>query len=114
MGKIWNTLKNFFWWNYDRGSWQYDAMVTLILAFIFLAPLKINFNDKPIERAAHPSRVVLIPDGAGGYIYEVDASAVAAQGPIELALRRVIEPIAGEVEIVKYERVHNSSGKVTG
>jgi hypothetical protein len=88
-------------------------MVTLILAFIFLAPLKINFNDKPIERAPHPTRVVLIPDGAGGYIYEVDASAVNGQDPIEPALRRVIEPIAGEVEVMKYEPVRNASGRVT-
>jgi len=107
------TFKNFFWWNHDRGSWQYDVMVTLILAFIFLAPLKINFNDKPIERAPHPTRVVLIPDGAGGYIYEVDASAVNGQDPIEPALRRVIEPIAGEVEVMKYEPVRNASGRVT-
>lgn len=25
-------------WYYERGSWQYDVMVILILAFIFLTP----------------------------------------------------------------------------
>jgi len=113
MTSVWTTFKNFLWWNHDRGSWQYDVMVTLILAFIFLGPLKINFNDKPIERAPHPTRVVLIPDTAGGYVYEVDASAVQGQDSIEAALRRVIEPIAGEVEVRKYEPVRNAAGKVT-
>jgi hypothetical protein len=32
MTSAWKTFKNFFWWNHDRGSWQYDVMVTLILA----------------------------------------------------------------------------------
>lgn len=32
------TLKKTLFWSYDRGSWQYDVMCVLILAFIFLAP----------------------------------------------------------------------------
>ncbi len=115
MTRAWTTLKNFFWWSYDRGSLQYDAMVTLILLFVFLAPLKVNFKDKPIERTPHPTRVILIPDGDSGYIYQVDATAVRSKDPavIEESLRRVIEPIAGEVEIAKYELVRDSSGRVT-
>ncbi len=114
MNTAWTTVKNFFWWSYDRGSLQYDVMVTLILLFVFLAPLKINFKDKPIERAPHPTRVVLIPDGESGYIYQVDASAVKSKDPAVIAesLRRVIEPIAGEVEIANYEPVRDASGRV--
>jgi hypothetical protein len=114
MNRAWTSIKNFFWWSYDRGSLQYDVMVTLILLFVFLAPLKINFKDKPIERAPHPTRVVLIPDSAGGYIYQVDARAVASKDPaaIMVSLQRVIEPIAGEVEIANYEPVRDSSGRV--
>jgi len=48
MGRVWKTISSFIWWSYDRGSIQYDIMVTLILLFIFLAPRKINFKDKPI------------------------------------------------------------------
>ena len=33
-------------WDYARGSWQYDVMVGLILLFIFLTPREI-FNDQP-------------------------------------------------------------------
>jgi CDP-diacylglycerol--glycerol-3-phosphate 3-phosphatidyltransferase len=31
---LWNT----FYWTYDRATWQYDAMVIAILAFVWLTP----------------------------------------------------------------------------
>lgn len=31
---IWNAL----FWTYDRATWQYDLMVVVILAFIWLTP----------------------------------------------------------------------------
>ncbi|MGO8787876.1 MAG: hypothetical protein ACLQVL_10930 [Terriglobia bacterium] len=33
-------------WAYERGSWQYDIIVLVILAFIFLSP-RAWFNDRP-------------------------------------------------------------------
>lgn len=35
------TLKKILFWSYERGSWQYDVMCVLILAFIFLSPNRI-------------------------------------------------------------------------
>lgn len=32
------TLKKILFWSYDRGTWQYDVLCVLILAFIFLSP----------------------------------------------------------------------------
>lgn len=115
MRRVWQTISSFIWWSYDRGSIQYDIMVTLILLFIFLAPQKINFKDKPIERTPHPTRVVLIPDVDSGYIYQVDAAEVAGKdaATIQGYLQRVIEPIiAGEVEIARYEPVRDRNGRV--
>jgi len=31
-------LWNAFFWTYERATWQYDAMVIAILAFIWLTP----------------------------------------------------------------------------
>jgi hypothetical protein len=115
MRRVWKAISSFIWWSYDRGSIQYDIMVTLILLFIFLAPRKINFKDKPIERTPHPTRVVLIPDVESGYIYQVDAAEVAGKdaAAIQGYLQRVIEPIiAGEVEIARYEPVRDKNGRV--
>ena len=113
MTGVWETLKSYFWWSYERGGLHYDVMVTLILVFVFLSPLVVNFNDKPVERMPHPTRVVLLPDGNSGYIYQIDAAAVAgANGSVKTRLQRVIEPIAGEVEVARYEEVRDSSGHV--
>ena len=39
-------ISRFIFWDYKRGSWQYDVMVGLILMFIFLMPRDI-FRDQP-------------------------------------------------------------------
>jgi len=52
-----NGLKRFLLWDYPRAGWQYDLMVGLILAFIFLTP-RVWFRDQP-----RASNVVMIrPD----------------------------------------------------
>ena len=32
------VLWNFFFWTYERATWQYDLMVIAILAFVWLTP----------------------------------------------------------------------------
>lgn len=39
-------FKRFILWDFPRASWQYDVMVGIIVAFIFLAP-RAWFNDQP-------------------------------------------------------------------
>ncbi len=114
---IGRILRNYVLWSYERGSLHYDIMVTLILAFIFLAPIWINFKDKPTERNPHPSGVVVVtPDGQSGFIYQVEGTAVSGttEPEIRQSLLRTIEPIAGEVSISKYATVRDSKGHVTG
>jgi len=31
-------MKRIIFWDYERGTWQYDLMCLLIIAFIFLTP----------------------------------------------------------------------------
>ncbi|MGA2000686.1 MAG: hypothetical protein ABSG52_11885 [Terriglobales bacterium] len=113
MSHIWKTIRSYIWWTYERGSMQYDVMVTLILAFIFIAPIWVNFKDKPIERSGHQTGVVVSPDGQNGFIYQVDASAVKGDPTsVEADLLSVIEPIAGEVDITKYEPVRDAKGHI--
>ncbi len=114
MTRVWHTLRGYIFWSYERGSVHYDVMVTLILAFIFLAPYWINFKDKPVERTPHQTGVVVLPDGAHGFIYEIDAAAVRGSDDASIRedLLRVIEPIAGEVEIAGYEVMRDGQGRI--
>src|SRR5512133_263121 len=47
-------LKRFILWDFPRASWQYDVMVGIILAFIFLTP-RAWFRDQP--RIPHASQL---------------------------------------------------------
>jgi hypothetical protein len=113
MSKIGQTVKGYIWWTYPRGSVHYDIMVTVILAFIFLTPLWVNFRDKPQERPPHQTEVVVQQEG-DGFLYKVDASAVKADNDADIreSLGRIIEPIAGEVTIERYEAVRDSKHDV--
>jgi hypothetical protein len=112
--RIWSTIRSYILWQHERGTLHYDIMVTLILIFIFFSPRVIDFNDKPGPLNRHPSGVVVSSDGAGGLVYQIEASAIgAADGPaLRDQLRRVIEPISGEVSILKYEPVLDNHGRI--
>ena len=111
---VWRTIKGFIFWSYERGTVQYDIMVTLILIFVFFSPLVINFNDHPVERNPHSTGVLVYPDGKGEFIYQVEAKAVAGndEAAIHAALLRVIEPISGSVKISSYETVTDGKGRI--
>ena len=113
MGRISQTIKGYIWWMYPRGTVHYDVMVTLILAFIFLTPLWINFRDKPIERSPSQTEVVVKPDGSG-FIYTVDARTIqlGSDDEVREELLRAIEPVAGEIRIDRYEVVHDNKRNV--
>ena len=114
MSSFGQILKSYFWWTYPRGSVPYDVMVTLILAFIFLAPLRINFRDKPQPRPPHQTEVVMQQEG-DGMLCTVDASAVSAGNDAQLreSLLRVIEPLSGEITIDRYAAVRDSNHNIT-
>jgi len=64
-------LKRFILWDFRRASWQYDVMVGIILAFIFLTPRDF-FRDQP-----KPSSVVMLPSETGSPVVFVDSKALA-------------------------------------
>lgn len=114
VNRVWRTIKSFIFWSHERGTVQYDIMVTLILIFVFFSPRLINFNDRPVERNPHSTGVLVYPDGKGEFIYQVEAKAVGASddAAVRTALLRVIEPISGSVNISRYETVLDERGRV--
>jgi len=113
-GQLWRTIRGFILWSHERGTIQYDVMVTLILLFVFLSPHFINFNDRPVQRNPHSSGVVVYPDGNGEFIYQVEGKAVQAKDDsgIRASLLRIIEPISGGVSISRYEPMTDNKGRV--
>ncbi len=118
MNGVWSTIRSYILWQHERGTLHYDIMVTLILIFVFFSPRVINFNDKPVLHISHPisdpSDVVVTPDGQGGLIYQISASAIARgdENAVRNQLQQIIRPISGEVSIVKYDGVLDQKGQV--
>jgi hypothetical protein len=113
MSKFGQTVRGYFWWTYPRGNVHYDVMVTLILAFIFLAPIWINFRDKPVVRSPHQTEVVVQQEG-DGFLYKVDASAVQPGSDVEVreSLLHIIEPIAGYVTIDRVQTARDGNHNI--
>lgn len=111
---MWRTIRSFIFWSHERGTIQYDVMVTLILLFVFFSPRFIHFNDTPVERNPHSTGVVVYGDTDGNLVYEVNSKAVQEGDDVALRaqLTRIIEPISGEISISKYEAVKDKKGKV--
>jgi hypothetical protein len=112
------VLKSYFYWTYQRGSFHYDVMVTLILLFIFVTPQipGWHYGDKPTSAAgpAHPIQV--IGDGMRGVIVTVQASDVsipqgASDSEVKKTLRQAIEPVTGDAVFVeRWETVKDDQG----
>jgi len=119
MGKL---LRSYFFWTYERGSFHFDVLVTLILLFLFLSPRFINFKDHPVETVALHASEVLVKEagtsnGNSRFMFQIRAD--QAGGPQadqtddvrRAAILRVVEPISGAVTIEHYEPVMDASGK---
>lgn len=109
MGRI---LKSYFFWTYQRGSFHYDVMVTLILAFIFITPFIWNYGDRPqLVRLASNSVLVKL-SGPGSFVYDVPASGVDASKPLDGQLQQQIQGVSGAVTIDSFAAVKGPDGKV--
>jgi hypothetical protein len=117
---MFQLLRSYIFWAYERGSVQYDIMVTAILLFMFVSPHIISYNDKPVETVAlHSSEVLVREAGTSGgssrFIYQVraeDMGRAETDAERRAAILRVIEPISGEVSVDHYEAVRDAQGKV--
>jgi hypothetical protein len=112
-------LRSYLFWTYQRGSFHYDVMVTLILLFLFLGPRFIDFKDRPVETVALQSSEVLVKaagtsDEGNLFVYQIraeDMQGAATDSDRQAAILRVIEPISGRVTLERYEPVHDTKGK---
>lgn len=104
-----DVLLSYFYWTYSRGTFHYDVMVTLILAFIFITPWLWNYGEKPspVGGPLHPIQV--IGNDGQGVIVTVQASDVdldlhtsASNPAVKKALRKAIEPVTGDDVFVEH------------
>jgi hypothetical protein len=108
-------LKSYFFWTYQRGSFHYDIMVTLILLFLFVSPRFINFHDRPEESSSRGHGVLVHAGPNGSFTFEVGADQVPESSDanrLRAELQSSIAPIAGAVSIERWQAQKDSSGRV--
>ena len=109
MGRI---LKSYFYWTYERGSFHYDVMVTLILAFIFITPLLWNYGDRPQPDKLAPNSLLVKMAGPGSFVYEVPARDIHSGAPLNDQLQQEIRAVSGPVTMDRVETVKEQGGKI--
>ncbi|HEX5413924.1 MAG TPA: hypothetical protein VFZ27_18930 [Terriglobia bacterium] len=115
--KIGLVIKRAIFWSYERGSWQYDAICLLILAFIFITPADW-FHDRPrlqLSDLRHVQGIVEVSHTDQVWTYQLDSRLVESLGkaPLndavhQLLLQRVtppfeiksIRPILGQGDVI--------------
>jgi len=114
MSRIWRTIKGYVLWTYERGSFHYDVMVTVILLFVFLSPRYIDFKDKPPAHLPHVVSKIAAPDGTPFQVYEVDAAEVDAQNDamVRINFQRILPPRTAPSSIEKIEAVRDKAGRI--
>jgi len=111
--QVGRILRNYFYWTYERGSFHYDVMVTLILAFIFITPLVWNYGDRPQPDKVPPNSVLVKMAGPGSFVYDVPAKDVHPDGAaLNDQLQAQIQAISGPVTIDRYDAVKEQGGKI--
>jgi hypothetical protein len=108
-------LKSYVFWTYQRGSFHYDIMVTVILLFLFLSPRFINFHDRPEEASSRGHGVLVHTEENGGFTFEVGSDQIGETSDatrLRAELERSIAPVAGNVAIERWQLQKDSSGKV--
>ena len=105
------TLKKTLFWSYERGSWQYDIMCVLILAFIFFAPNSVFHSHRSASADAGLKRIFVVEGKDLGVadrsnIRSEIARHLSAQYGHEVELSRIEEVTdhdSGAIKYIAYE-----------
>src|SRR6266513_956062 len=120
MASLGQILARTLFWSYERGTWQYDVAVILILVFVLLTP-RDWFRDLPQGGGpAAPGEVRLLFKEGHRQPYRVDTrilappTKLALQNDLHTALQEALPELRnGNFSISKIEPLRDEQGAVT-
>jgi len=105
------AMKSLLFWEFPRATWQYDVVVALILAFIFLTP-RAFFKDQP-----RPASIVQMPSEPGVTVFWLETSLLSPvaepQRPAQAA-ELIRKRLGKGIQVVRVEPVHDAEGEIRG
>ena len=118
MTSLRQILSKTFFWAYERGTWQYDVAVILILVFVLATP-RHWFRDLPEAGGpATAGQVQLVSNDGNRQTYRVDARVLtppkfALQSDLHTALQQALPELrSGNFSISRIEPVRDEQGLV--
>jgi hypothetical protein len=108
-------MKRFLLWSFGRGSFQYDIICALIIAYIALTPASV-FNDRPDFMRIDPSQPVRqATDDNGNTVFtvQIETPAFSAQNVTEsAAVERLTKSLGSAVKVSKMVPVYDTLGSL--
>ncbi len=108
-------LKRFILWDFPRGGWQYDLMVGIIVAFVFLTP-RDWFRDQP--RMPRASSIAVLPPERGNAVFWIDRELLHGVADDRQVPRvtEILRERSGErrITVTQVEAVYNSENELQG
>ena len=121
MAGIGQILYRTFFWSYERGTWQYDLAVILIVVFVLATPTRW-FHDQPqVGPPANAAQVEQLRKSVDGIeIYRVNANVLAPpertpalSNDLHTALQKSRKDLSdGGFSIRKIEAIRDEQGNV--
>ena len=106
-------MKKFLLWSFERGSFQYDIICALILAFIALTPVSV-FDDRPdfmrID-GSRPVRQTVDDNGNTVFTVQLETPAFSGQNVTQsAAVDRLTKSLGAPVKVARMVPIYNTLG----
>jgi hypothetical protein len=111
MSGLASGIKRFVLWDFPRAGWQYDVIVGLILAFIFITPREW-FRDQP-----RANSIVMLPSDRGATVFWMDAEQLASvpEAAREAQASSLLQARTGKkYHVVRLEPIVDSEQEIKG
>lgn len=122
MASLKTILGRTFFWSYERGTWQYDLAVIVILIFVLCTPPRWFHDEPQVGLPTAPAEVSLVAgtEKDSRQTYRIDARILAApeqtpalQNDLHNALKKVLPSLRdGRFSILKIDPVRDENGNV--
>jgi hypothetical protein len=122
MASVKTILSRTFFWSYERGTWQYDLAVIVILIFVLGTPPRWFHDEPQVGLPSNAGHVELVAgtDKDSQQTYRIDARVLAPpeqtpalQNDLHNALKRALPKLRdGRFSILKIDPVRDEDGNV--
>jgi hypothetical protein len=122
MASVKTILARTFFWSYERGTWQYDLAVIVILIFVLGTPPRWFHDEPQVGLPTSPSQVELVAgtESDPEQTYRIDARVLAPpeqtpalQSDLHNALKKALPKLRdGRFSILKIDPVRDEDGNV--